>query len=363
MKKQIVAMALGMVMVTGLLSGCSGNNGGTTTAAADKTTAAPAAADTTTTDTATAAGAGDTGASGVDAYSVGGNLTLGTASSTGTFYYVGAAIGNAVSKAGKLNVLVQATNGSNENVAMCQSGDIDLGMANCDSLYAAYNGEMSYAEAGKQDIQEVAALYNSQLHVFVNDKSGITDISQLKGKKVCVGSQGTSYLFINETLLEAYGITLNDIEPFYMDYAESAQALADGDIDAAFQTGGYPIAGIQQSAATTSFRMLPVEESIMDDIIAAHPFIIKTTIPTGIYENQANTEEVKTFGYQTCLFTSSKADEDQIYAFVKLMMETLDTYKDTNDATRQISKDTVATQYIPFNPGAERYYKEAGLLK
>ena len=69
-----------------------------------------------------------------------------------------------------------------------------------------------------------------------------------------------------------------------------------------------------------------------------------------------------TLSYMTCLFCSSKANDDQVYAFVKLMMETLDTYKDTNSSTQQISPETVATQYIPFNAGAERYYKEAGLL-
>lgn len=347
MKKQLVALVLGMIVAVGSLSGCGSDNGNEVKDAVKSSEGNNP----------------EQVSEEVDAYSVSGNLTLGTGSSTGTFYYVGAAIGNAVTNAGKLNVLVQATNGSNENVAMCQTGDIDLGMGNCDSLYAAYNGTMSYAEAGQQDIREVAALYNSQLHIFVSEKSGITDISQLKGKKVCVGSQGTSYLFINQSLLEAYGVTMDDIEPFYMNYAESAQALADGDIDAAFQTGGYPIAGIQQSAATTSFRMLPIDEEIMTGIIKEYPFIVKTTIPADTYENQANTDAVETFGYQTCLFTSSETDEDQIYAFVKLMMETLDTYKDTNDATRQITSETVATEYIPFHPGAERYYREAGLIK
>ncbi len=300
---------------------------------------------------------------GVDAYSVSGNLTMGTASSTGTFYYVGAAIGNAVSSAGKLNVLVQATNGSNENVAMAQSGDIDIGMANCDAIYSAYTGTMSYADAGKQDIQQVASLYYSQLHVFVTEKSGIRDISELKGKKVCIGSQGTSYLFITEAILNAYGISIDDVEPYYMNYAEAAQALADGDIDAAFQTGGYPIAGIQQTAATTSFRMLPVSSDVISSLTAEYPFIVETTIPAGIYENQSNQDAIPTLGYFTCLFCSSKADDDQIYAFCKLMVETLDSYVETNDATRQISPETVATQFIPFNPGAERYYREAGLLK
>lgn len=342
--KKLIAMILALAAMTTTLAACGSGN---TSSAAN-----------------TVASVSESGeAAEVDAYSVSGNLTMGTASSTGTFYYVGAAIGNAVSDAGKLNVLVQATAGSNENVAMAQSGDIDLGMANCDALYAAYNGEMGYAEAGKQDIQEVAALYESQLHVFVTKKSGITDISQLKGKKVCIGSQGTSYLFINEAILNAYGITLADVTPFYMSYAEAAEALANGDIDAAFQTGGYPIAGIQQYAATTSFRMLPLSDEVIQKVNEEYPFAKPSTIPAGIYENQDNEDAVNTLSYMTCLFCSSKANDDQIYAFVKLMMETLDTYKDTNSSTQQISPETVATQYIPFNAGAERYYKEAGLLK
>ncbi|MDO4483746.1 MAG: TAXI family TRAP transporter solute-binding subunit [Clostridia bacterium] len=298
----------------------------------------------------------------VDAYSVSGDLVLGTASSTGTFYYVGAAIGNAVSEAGKLKVWVQATAGSGENVQLVQSGDIQIGMGNSDALYGAYTGTMTYANDGAQDIQEVAALYQSQLHVFVNANSGINDISELKGKKVCVGSQGTSYLFIDEAILAAYGITLDDITPFYMNYAEAAEALANGDIDAAFQTGGYPIAGIQQYAATTSFRMLPVSEEVCDAIIAEYPFAIKSEIPAGTYENQANEDSVMTLSYLTCLFCSSNVDDDQIYAFCKLMMETLPTYIDTNAATRQISTETIATPIIPFNPGAERYYREIGLI-
>lgn len=345
--KKWIALILALVMAAGMLVGCSQEQETADTGSEGASTE----------------GATSEGSTAEDAYAVSGNITLGTASSTGTFYYVGAAIGNAVSEAGELNVLVQATAGSNENVAMAQSGDIDIGMANSDALYAAYNGIMGYEDAGKQDIQQIAALYESQLHVFVTEKSGIQDISELKGKKVCVGSQGTSYLFINEAILNAYGITLDDITPYYMDYAEAAEALANGDIDAAFQTGGYPISGIQQYAATTAFRMLPLSDEVIEEVNAEYPFATPSTIPAGTYENQANEEDVKTLSYMTCLFCSSKADDDQIYAFTKLMIETLDTYKDTNSSTQQISPETVATQFIPFNAGAERYYKEAGLLE
>ncbi|WP_373243115.1 TAXI family TRAP transporter solute-binding subunit [Lacrimispora indolis] len=293
-----------------------------------------------------------------------GSLTLGTASSTGTFYYVGAAIGNAVSKVVPINVNVQATSGSNENISMTLNHDIDLGMANCDSIYSAYHGTMSYKDAGPQeDLREVASLYQSQLHIFTTESSGITDISQLKGKKVCIGSQGTSYLFINQKILNDYGITIDDIHPYYMNYSESAEALANGDIDAAFQTGGYPIAGIQQSAATTEFRMLPISENVIQGIIDEFPFINETTIPADVYEHQSNESEVKTLGYSTTIFCSKDADEDLIYSFAKGMLESLDTYQNTNDATRQITPETIATPHIPIHEGALRYYREIGVAK
>ena len=186
---------------------------------------------------------------------------------------------------------------------------------------------------------------------------------EIKGKKVCVGSQGTSYLFINQKILDAYGISMKDIQPFYMNYAESAEALANGDIDAAFQTGGYPIAGIQQSAATTAFRMLPISDEVINSIIEEFPFINKTTIPAGVYEHQSNETEVNTLGYMTTIFCSAAADEDLIYSFVKGMMESLDTYHDTNDATRQISAETIATEHIPIHEGALRYYREIGIAQ
>jgi TRAP transporter TAXI family solute receptor len=291
-----------------------------------------------------------------------GSLTWGTASSTGTFYYVGAAMGNAIADVTPLNINVQATSGSNENISMVLNNDIDLGMANCDSIYGAYNGTMSYQDAGPQEkMREVASLYQSQLHIFTTASSGIKDISDLKGKKVCVGSQGTSYLFINEKILNAYGIQMSDIHPYYMNYAESAEALANGDIDAAFQTGGYPIAGIQQSAATTAFTMLPISDEVIDQIKDEFPFIEKTEIPADAYEHQANDSAVATLGYATTVFCSEDADPDLIYEFVKGMMEALPQYQDTNDATRQISADTVATEHIPLHEGAERYYKEAGI--
>ena len=290
------------------------------------------------------------------------SLIFGTAATSGTYYQVGAAIGTAVQNAG-VSVNVIPTAGSNENVALAQSMDIDIGMANSDALYGAFHGELTYAEAGPQAIQEVAALYYSQMHIYTKDGSGIESVADMKGKKICVGSQGTSWLYMVWDVLNAYGITEADITPSYMNYAEASEALANGDIDAAFQVGGYPLAGIQQSASTTSFKFIGLPQDIIDGMLEKYSYAIPATIPAGTYEKQANTEDVNTLAYMTCLFCGADADEDMIYDFVKAMIETLPDYQETNVATRQISLDTLATAFIPMNPGAARAYEEAGIAK
>ncbi len=289
------------------------------------------------------------------------SLILGTASTTGTYYQVGAAIGTAVQNAG-LPINVIPTAGSNENVAMAQTMDIDIGMGNSDAIYGAYYGEMAFSDAGPQAIEEVAALYYSQMHIYTKADSDINTVADMKGKKICVGSQGTSWLFMVWAVLGEYGITEADITPYYMNYAEASEALANGDIDAAFQVGGYPLSGIQQFAATTSFKFLPLSQEVIDTMLSRFSYATTATIPAGTYENQANTEDVQTLAYMTCLFCGADADADAIYAFVQKMIETLPDYQDTNVATRQISLDTMAIAFIPLNEGAARAYREAGLI-
>jgi len=287
------------------------------------------------------------------------SLIFGTAATSGTYYQVGAAIGTAIQNAG-LQVNVIPTAGSNENVSMVQTQDIDIGMGNSDAIYGAYHGELTYKDAGPQAIEEVGALYYSQMHIYTKADSTINTVADMKGKKICVGSHGTSWLYM--VWLNYYGISEGDITPYYMNYAEASEALANGDIDAAFQVGGYPLAGIQQSAATTSFKFLSLPQDVMDAMLSQFSYAIKATIPAGTYEKQANTEDVQTLAYMTCLFCSADADDDVIYEFVKKMIETLPQYQETNVATRQISLDTMATAFIPLNEGAARAYREAGLI-
>lgn len=351
MKKQL-GILLTMAMVMSLTACSSGDKSAET-----KGTASAAVQEGSAPESAGAASAG------VDAYAVEADVILGTAGTTGTYYYVGAAIGNAVDSACKLNVQVQSTNGSMENIAYAQSGDITIGMANTDAAYGAYYGELSFSQTGKQDILQVATLYNSCVHMYTRADSGIKSWEDLRGKKVSLGASGTSYVTMCQILLEKYGINWEtDLgEVLYLDTGESAQKLADGDIDAAFLVGGPPLSGIEAQQANTQFYFLSIDEEVRKVMLEEYPYISEYTMPAGTYSGQDY--DVETLGYGTVFFCASDVDEDVVYAFVKVMMEQLDTYVDTNASTRQVSTETVADSVIPLHPGAEKYYREAGLIQ
>lgn len=299
----------------------------------------------------------------IDASAVTDNVILGTAATSGMYYFVGAAVGNAVDKNTNMHILVQSTAGSMENIGYAQSGDIDIGMANADALYGAYNGTLSYEKSGKQDIVQLASLYTSCVHLFTRADSGIKSWSDLKGKRVSLGAAGTTYPYFCQQIMKKYGIDWEkDLASYsYMDTGEASEKLVDGDIDAAFLIGGPPLAGIESAIASTPFRFIPMDQNVIDEMLKDYPYFSPYTMKAGTYNGQDY--DVKTIGLATCLFCSPKLSNEVAYAFVKGMMDSLGTYQNTNSATREISTDTVWKNAIPLHPGAELYYREQGWIK
>ena len=289
-------------------------------------------------------------------------VVLGTAATTGMFFFVGAAVGNAVSHSTDLNVLVQSTAGSMENIFFVQSGDIDIGMANSDALYGAFHGALTFEAAGRQNIVQVATLYTSSAHLWVRADSDIHTWSDLRGRRVSLGTAGATHAYFAQQVMQNYGINWQtDLGTHtFMDVGEASSRLADGDIDAAFVIGGAPLAGIEASIVTTPFRFISISEAVIDELIRGHPFLIPYTMRAGTYSGQD--QDVQSFGLATSFFASPRLPAETVYTFVRGMMESLPTFHDTNSATRQISVDTVWTSVIPLHPGAEQFYRSQGWI-
>lgn len=291
------------------------------------------------------------------------DLTLGTAATTGTYYFVGAAIGNTVSKfSDDLEVLVISTAGGVENIKLITSGEINVGMANADALFDAYNGENTFAEVGKMPIKGLAALYPSVSHMMVRADSGIDSWDDLKGKKVCLGTAGSSHTVASKALLALYGINWEtDIEAFYLTTGEMCSMLSDGDLDAAFLVGGAPVSGVTNACATTQLELLDIDEAVMDAMIEQLPYFTKSTIPAGTYPGIDHS--VNAVALTTCFFVNADMSDEAAYEFVKTMMENVDDFVEANASCKHIQGASVTELPIEIHPGALKYYQEAGWIQ
>lgn len=290
------------------------------------------------------------------------DLTIGTASTSGTYYVVGAAIGNTVAKKNdSLEIMVISTAGGMENVSLVVGGDIEIGMANTDALFDAYYGENTYADLGSQPVRGVMALYPSVSHVLVRRDSGITSWEDLRGKKVCLGAMGSSHPIASRALLAQYGINYEtDIEAYYLTGNEMMDMLADGDLDCVMTVGGTPASSVVNAIATTPLDLLDPDPSVVDGVCTELPYFVPCTIPSGTYPGIDY--DVNAVGLTTCFFVREDMSEEVVYQFVKTAMENLADYVDTNESCQYITPETVADMPIPLHPGAERYYHEMGWI-
>jgi len=288
---------------------------------------------------------------------------IGTGGTGGTYYPVGGMIANAVST-DKINVSAVATNGSVANVNGIVGGSMESGFSQADINAWAYTGTGIYE--GKPKIEElrvIANLYPESVHVVVKKGAGIKSIADLKGKRVSLDEPGSGTLVNARALLGAFGVTERDIRPEYLKQTQSVEKLKDGTLDGYFQTTGYPQGALTELAATNGFELLPIDGAVRDKIMAQFKFFAKDTIPDGAYKDVKGVETVAVGAQWT---TSSKQPDDLVYEITKALWS--DKTRATLDAGhakgKAIQKATALEGVgIPLHAGAEKYYKEAGLLK
>ena len=280
------------------------------------------------------------------------SVTLGTAGTAGTYYVVGAAMAQTINKFSDfLNVTVQSTKGSIENINLTNTGDIELGMSNSDGVYWASTGTGTYA--GKpQNISMVMSLYLSCGQMATLKKTNINSYGDMRGKKVCLGPPSTTIVEMSKAILRAYGIDPEkDIKPYYLAFDEGLAELMDGTLDATFFV----------AAAPTAARMIDVPEDIIAKVSAENPYFTPYTIPKGTYGGVDY--DVHTLKIMTEIFAYNGVSEDAIYEFVKQSLEHTDDFAGSHVAAQEINGGTAASSISKYHPGALKYYREKGFIK
>ena len=307
---------------------------------------------------------GSTAAKGASSGGTHYDLTLGTAASTGTYYVVGAAIANEVNtKNPDLTVVAQTTNGGVENVNLCMSGEMDLGMTNADAAYWSSHGGGSgfyeiYAEPG--NVKGVMRLYESQGHMITTANSGIETYEDLRGKTVCLGPPSSTIPAMSIAILEAYGINPDsDIKAVYYSIDEGLEKLTDGVIDATFFVASAPASGLTSASATSDLKFVDAGEEILKQVVEKYPYYTAATTKEGAYPNMNSVNTLKIY---TEIIASGDVPEEAVYQFVKGALEGQPDYVDAHVACQEINAETAASAAAKLHPGAARYYRELGLI-
>ena len=295
-------------------------------------------------------------------------ITIGTGGVTGVYYPTGGAICRLVNKDRSehgIRCSVEATGGSVYNVNTMRSGELDMGVVQSDVQYNALNGEGAEFEgAGPfEDLRAVFSVHPEPFTVVARTDSGVETFDDLKGKRVNVGNPGSGQRSTMEVLMDAKGWTMDDFAlASELKSAEQAQALSDNNVDAIVFTVGHPNGSIQEATTTLDAKLIPVSGPEVDQLVEGNPYYSKATIPGGMY--RGTDQDVETFGIVATFVSSAAVPDEVVYAVTRAVFENFEDFKKLHPAFANLEKENMVSQALsaPLHPGAEKYYKEAGLM-
>lgn len=286
-------------------------------------------------------------------------LVIATGGTGGTYYPLGGGMADHITKNAGVTATAQATGASAENIRLLRDKKADIAFTQNDIAEYAAAGTNMFQQDGKIDsFQALGALYDETIQIVVSADSNIKSVADLKGKRVSVGAPGSGTEINAQQILEAYGLTFDDTQLQRLSFADSAKAIQDGKLDAAFQTAGTPTAAITELAATTGVKIIPIDNDKINAIIAKYPYYVKTTVPANTY--QTVPEEVTTVSVKSMLLIRSDLDEDLVYKVTKAIFDNTD--KLGHAKAKEIKLDSVLSGVsIPIHPGAKKYFDEKGV--
>lgn len=286
-------------------------------------------------------------------------LTGGTA---GVYYPLGVSLGKIYGeKIPGVKTQVQATKASVENLVLLEQGRGEIAFTLGDSLKSAWDGDEEAgfkAKLGK--LRTIAAIYPNYIQLVATKDSGITTLADLKGKSLSVGAPRSGTELNTRAILNAAGMSYKDLGKVeYLPFAESVDLMKNRQLAATLQSAGLGVASIRDLATSSDVVVVSVPKAIVDKI---GPPFVSVNIPANTYRGQD--KDVPTAAVINYLVTHSGMSDDMVYQMTKLVFENLPELANAHSAAKDIKLDAAPKgSPIPLHPGAERYYREKGLLK
>lgn len=289
-------------------------------------------------------------------------INIATGGTAGTYFPLGGGMVEIWNKnIPGINATAESTGASVANVNMLRDGKVEIIFVQNDIAYYAANGVEIFEgtnNSGKYaGLKGLCTLYPETVQIITLANKGIDTITDLKGKKVAVGAAGSGTEANARQILEAAGLTYEDITEQYLSFAEAAQNLKDGNIDAAFITAGHPTAAVQDIAAQNDIKVVSIPTDLADNLIKKYPFYTKITIPAGTY-NKVDSD-AESVAVMAMLAVDEKLDADLAYNLLKTMYGNTDRLKASHANGAMITKENgKAGMSLDLHSGAEKFFNE-----
>ncbi len=281
------------------------------------------------------------------------NYSIGTGGQSGIYYPFGGALAKVWSEhVPDVNAKAEVTAASVENTIKVVRGDMIAGIAMGNVVLDAYKGEGKFPK--KMPVNTLFALYPNLVHTLTLEKSGINSLDDLKGKRISLGAPGSGTAVTSAALLESIGLDVKkDITAVYLNYSETTNALANGQIDAGFIVGGQGVGAVTQVALTHKIKVLSISDAQSQAFIKQHPAYSAFDIPAGVYNNVG---EVSTLSVWNVLVVNASMSEDMAYNLTKAAYENMpEVRKVVKMAEMTTPENAQRLQGVPLHPGAKKY--------
>lgn len=295
-------------------------------------------------------------------------ISIGTGGVTGVYYPTGGAICRLVNKESKANGIrcsVESTGGSIYNINTIRAGELDMGVAQSDWQYHAYNGTDKFKDQGPfKELRAVFSVHPEPVTILARKDANIRTVQDLKGKRVNIGNPGSGTRGSWDVMEEALGWKREDLKlATEFKSSEQSQALCDNQIDAFFFLVGHPSGAVKEASTSCESNLVVVDGPAIDKLVADNSFYRKAVIPGGMYTG--TDKDTATYGVAATFVSSTKTADDTIYAVVKAVFGNFDTFKKLHPAFANLKKEEMVKDALsaPLHAGAMKYYKEAGLIK
>ena len=290
-------------------------------------------------------------------------IRVATGGTAGTYYPYGTAIGQIWQEQVKIPVTIQSTGASRANLQLIDAGEIEVAMVQNDTADYGFKGiDMFAAEGAIKTFTAMASLYPEQCQIVARANAGIRTIADLKGKRVSVGDVGSGTEICALQILESYGIGPNDIQKQNLGFGASAEAIKNGQLDAAFNVAGAPTAAIVDLALTNDIIILEVDTAGANKLKQKYPFYATVSIPANTYKGQ--NAAVQVVAIKAIFVVANTMPENVVYDLTKILIEKQPQIAAAHAKGKELSRASIADGIsIPFHPGAAKYLKEIGAIK